>query len=399
MNILVICREIPPVGGGAGHVAIHLAEEVIKAGHGVDIVTMHYGDLPRHEERGAIRIHRVPCGRKNQDSSYLWEMARFVAAARPLLDRLAAERAYDVIHAHAIVPDGWMGTRPARQRGIPLVITAHGSDVPGYNPDKFGLAHRLMRPVWRRTLDRAAAVVTPSEHLASMIRSEQAARDLPPSPGSGETSRARAGAVGRSAPALRVIPNGIRLDLFREREKEDAFLIVSRLVRRKNYHLFFEALRGITAPQTVHVVGAGPALDELKTLAAGLPQHRVVFHGWLANGSPAWSALYERSRYFVFPSTSENFPINLLEAQAAGMAVLAADIPGTREVLGEHAVYFGHLDPPGIAATVRAVLDDAPPGLDALGARARARVLAHFTWPAVAGRYLELYRAVTGGRA
>ncbi|MBM3891840.1 MAG: glycosyltransferase family 4 protein [Verrucomicrobia bacterium] len=421
MNVLVICREIPPVGGGAGHVAIHLAEEVAKAGHGVDIVTMHYGDLPRREKRGPIRIHRVACGRRNQDSSYLLEMGRFVLAARPIIDRLVVEKTFDVIHAHAIIPDGWMGTRPARRWGIPLVITAHGSDVPGYNPDKFGFAHKLMRPIWKRTLNRAAVVVTPSQHLANMIRaalpadnsdarsrpgeppgngaSEEVARDLPPSPGSGETSRARAGAARMSAPTLRVIPNGIRPDLFAPAAKDGSFLIVSRLVRRKNYHLFLEALRAIEAPQTVHVVGIGPALDELKALAAGLPQHRVVFHGWLENGSEKWRSLYEKCRYFVFPSESENFPINLLEAQLAGMTVLASDIPGAREVLGDEAVYFPASDAASVARTVRAVLAGEIPGLATLGARARGRVRDHFSWADVAGRYLNLYSAILESRA
>ncbi|MBM3891294.1 MAG: glycosyltransferase family 4 protein [Verrucomicrobia bacterium] len=219
--------------------------------------------------------------------------------------------------------------------------------------------------------------------------SERVARDL----------RARAGAARMSAPTLRVIPNGIRLDTFGRAEKDNSFLIVSRLVRRKNYHLFLEALRLIETPQTVHVVGTGPMLDELKRIAASLARHRVVFHGWLANGSEEWRALYERCRYFVFPSESENFPINLLEAQLAGMIVLAGDIPGAREVAGNEAVYFEALDADGIARTLRAALAMAPAGLEALAARARERVRANFSWESAAGRYLDLYRAAAEERA
>jgi glycosyltransferase involved in cell wall biosynthesis len=372
VNILVICREIPPVGGGAGHVAIHLAEESARAGHRVQIVTMHYGELPRLEDRGAIRIHRIACGRKNQDSSYLLEMARFAVGSGRAIDRIAGE--CDLIHAHAIVPDGWMGAGAARRRGIPLVLTAHGSDVPGYNTERFGLAHRLLRPLWRRTLDRAAAVVTPSQHLAGMIR------------------------AARPGQTVTVIPNGIRPDAFRPAEKDGSFLIVSRLVRRKNYHLFLEALSLVETPQTVHVAGVGPALDELKRIAAGLAPHRVVFHGWLENGSEAWRGLYERCSYFVLPSGSENFPVNLLEAQLAGMVVLASPIPGVREVVGEHAVFFDRLDAEGMARTVRAVLSGAAPGVDSLGACARERVRADFSWPAVAMRYLKLYGNIAGGK-
>jgi len=373
MNILVICREIPPVGGGAGHVAIHLAEEVGRAGHGVDIVTMHFGDLPRFEDRGSIRIHRVPCGRKNQDSSYLLEMARFNSAARPLAGRIVEESKCDVVHAHAIIPDGLVGAAASKHGGIPLVLTAHGSDVPGYNPDKFKVAHLLMRPLWHRTLNRTAAVVAPSNHLAAMIRAS------------------------RPGQAVRVIPNGIRLDTFSETEKDGSFLVVSRLVRRKNYHLFLEALRSVAAPQTVHIVGEGPMLAELKQIASTLEPHRVIFHGWLENGSAAWRDLYQRSRYFVFPSESENFPINLLEAQLAGMVVLTSRIPGIREVVGEEAVFFDALDADSIGATLGAVLGGEIQGLDAMARRGRDRVRNTFSWAAVAEQYTDLYAEPCGG--
>jgi len=389
MNILVVCREIPPVGGGAGHVAIHLAEEVVKAGHRVEIVTMHYGDLPEYEERegslaeaqrtqsgreGTICIHRVKCGRKNQDSSYLLEMARFAARARPLLDRIAESRRCDVIHAHAIVPDGWMGVGPSGKLGMPLVLTAHGSDVPGYNPDKFKLAHALMRPFWNRTLNHAAAVVAPSNHLANMIHSV------------------------RPEQPVKVIPNGIRENTFSAVEKDDSFLVVSRLVRRKNYHLFLEALRSVTAPQTVHVVGEGPMLDELKEIAATLDQHRVVFHGWLRNGSDEWRDLYQKCRYFVFPSESENFPINLLEAQLAGMIVLASHIPGICEVVGNEAVFFDALDVEGMAATLNGVLSGATRRkLEAMAVRGRQRVREQFSWHTIAKQYSDLYGALLEG--
>jgi glycosyltransferase involved in cell wall biosynthesis len=370
VNILVICREIPPVGGGAGHVALHLAEEAMRAGHGVRIVTMHYGDLPVSEERQGMGIRRVRCGRRHQDSSYLPEMLRFLLAAGQPVRAAVREGACGLVHAHAIVPDGLVGLSAARQAGVPLVVTAHGSDVPGYNPDKFALAHVLMRPAWRLVLSRAAAVVAPSEHLAGMIR------------------------AGRPGQAVTVIPNGIRPDSFAPSPKDGSFLIVSRLVRRKNFHLFLEALKSVEPPQVVHVVGIGPVLDELKRIAAGLARHRVVFHGWLANGSPEWRALYERCRYFVFPSESENFPVNLLEAQLAGMVVLASPVPGVREVAGDEAVYFDGLTVESIARTLRAVVAGEVPGLEALGARARDRVRTRFSWESVGQRYLDLYRGV-----
>ena len=102
-------------------------------------------------------------------------------------------------------------------------------------------------------------------------------------------------------------------------------------------------------------------LEELKAQAARTPRHRIVFEGWVENGSDRWRELYETSRYFVFPSESENFPINLLEAQLAGLIVLASDIPGNREVAGDAAVYFPALDAETMAGTITAVLEERLP--------------------------------------
>jgi len=88
MNILVITRELPPVGGGAGYVALNLAERVAAKGNHVFVVTMHFGDLPLFEKRGLLTIYRVKCGRRNQDSSDFLDMVRFVLMASGLVREL-----------------------------------------------------------------------------------------------------------------------------------------------------------------------------------------------------------------------------------------------------------------------------------------------------------------------
>lgn len=368
MKILIVTRELPPIGGGAGNVAMHLAEQLAELGNHISIVTMHYGDLPLYEHRDKITIHRIRCGRKNQDSSYLIEMLRFVFAARPVVSKITRIERWDIIHAHAIVPDGIIALAASRRARCPFVLTAHGSDVPGYNPDYFQLSHVFIRNFWSRVIDAAGAVVAPSRYLTGLIQ--------------------------RVRPNLPVvlIPNGVPIGIFKEHPKDTAFLIVSRLVRRKNYQLFLKALRDIRTPQVVHIVGDGPMLTELKELATDVPQHEVHFHGWLVNGSPEWCELYESCRFFVFPSESENFPINLLEAQLARMVILASDIPGNREVLGNNAVYFKSLDASGVSRALMSVISCRPEEWDAMTMRAKSRVLEKYSWQSVSLSYLKLFQ-------
>lgn len=366
----MICREIPPVGGGAGHVALSLANHLCDKGLSIDIVTMHYGDLPEVESRGDMTIVRVPCQRRNQDSSGLPSMALFLLQGKRRIRTLLQKNRYDLIHAHAIIPDGLLARFACNRSGTPYVLTAHGSDVPGYNPDQYGFTHQLAAKSWRRALEQAAAVVTPSNHLANLIRKQRL--EFP----------------------VTVIPNGIDVNILNPKEKNQHFLIVSRLVRRKNYHLFLEALAGIKELQKVHIVGQGPMRDELEAIAKKIPQHDIRFHGWLVNGTRPWQELYETSRFFVFPSSSENFPINLLEAQLAGLVVLASDIEGNREVLGEHAVYFSELTSAGIRRTLRDVLRWSDSEYETLGNKARQRVVDNFSWTAIVDSYNRVFEEI-----
>ena len=77
---------------------------------------------------------------------------------------------YDLMHAHFIFPTGITAYLLKRIVDIPLIITAHGSDVPGYNPDRFNIMHRLLRIIWKKIVRGADAVTSPSEFLKKLIR-------------------------------------------------------------------------------------------------------------------------------------------------------------------------------------------------------------------------------------
>lgn len=102
-------------------------------------------------------------------------------------------------------------------------------------------------------------------------------------------------------------------------------------------------------------------------------------------------ALYAGAAVFAFPSLHEGFGLPVLEAMAAGVPVVASDIPALREVAGEAAV----LAPPGDAAkwaeALEYVLSLAGEERAALVEGGRKRAAA-FSWQATAERTLELYR-------
>ena len=98
--------------------------------------------------------------------------------------------------------------------------------------------------------------------------------------------------------------------------------------------------------------------------------------------------LYHRAEAFVFPSQYEGFGLAALEALAAGVPVVARDLPVLREVFGR-AARFG-TDAPDFARQMQhAATQPDPPR------RAAGQALApSLTWQAAAHQHLKLYRSL-----
>jgi glycosyltransferase involved in cell wall biosynthesis len=370
VRILTLNYEFPPIGGGGSPVSYELGRELVAQGHDVDVVTMGFNGLPAREVVDGITVYRVPCLRKRREVCKTHEMASYVLAALPKAAKLAATRRYDVSHAHFIVPTGLLARLLEIRAGLPFVVTVHGSDVPGYNPDRFGRQHQLLGPMWQWILRGADHVISPSQFLRELVH--RRSRDQPVS----------------------IIPNGFRHERFRaDRPKDRRILLVSRMLPRKGVQYLLAALPGLDLRGfEIEIVGDGPYLPTLRQMAAelGLP---VRFWGWLDNDSVELRELYERSSIFAFTSEAENFPTVLLEAMAAGQAIVTCNGTGCPEVVGDDALLVPPRRPDSLAeALSRLIQDDELRAR--LGRRARARVEQEFSWRTIAKRYVEIYRDV-----
>lgn len=368
-RILTICYEFPPVGGGGGRVAHGLARQLVRDGHEVHLLTLGFRDLPARQEVDGIQVIRVPGWRARGDITRPHELASYLWAVRPQLRHLLRAQRFDVVHLHFLLPDGLLVLLVPELRHLPLVVTVHGSDVPGYNPNRFALLHRLLRPLWRRVIRRFDRIVCPSRFLADLLlANEPLATPL-------------------------VVPNGIDPGQPCSSEARGArrVLTVSRLFERKGVQDLIAALPLTTTGLHAEVVGTGPYQGPLERLARPLGA-RLVFRGWLDNASAELRELYRSSRIFVFPSRVENFPVVLLEAMAAGMAIIATDIPSCREVLGDAALFVPAANAPALAAAIDRMSGDAALRMR-LQRAARARVEEKFSWPIVSRRYLEIFEA------
>ena len=372
MRILTLSYEYPPLGGGGAKVVLGLSRELVRLGHQVDVVTMGYAGLAPHDSASGITVHRLRPVRGDTIVCHTSEMLRHELRALPFALRLIRRNQYDLNHSHFIFPDGGCALALRKMTGLPYIITAHGSDVPGYNPDRFINQHKVLAPLWHAVVGNAERIVCPSQHLRSLVLARRQAADTC------------------------VIPNGLDPGKFDpNREKEPRILVVTRMLRRKGVQKLIKAVKTWDLPYEINIVGDGPYLPKLRELAAGASA-RINFLGWLENDSQELKDLYETSRVFVFLSTDENCPISLLEAMAAGMAIVTNPRTGSGEVVGDCAVKVDP-DAPGDIRDALIRLIGTPELSDELGRRARQRFVHHFTWRAVAAQYDSLYRELVMG--
>ena len=367
MRILCISYEYPPIGGGGAPFCEGLAEALVRSGHDVDVVTSGMSDLPAFEVRRGVRVYRVRCFRRYRHYSTIPELAtQVLPSLRRALD-LARQGEYDINHTHFVVPSGITAYLLRMRTGLPYVLTAHGSDIPGYNPDRFVRAHRLIRPVWGRILRSSASVHAPSRFLKGLIESHI---DIP----------------------VQVIPYGFDPP---ERpapvERRNRLLVVTRMFERKGVQFLIRALEDIAMPWEVCIVGDGPYLSVLKDLSSRLSVP-VRFVGFVQGEE--LRELYVSSKVLVFPSLQENFPVVLLEAMAFGCAVVTTSAAGCAEVVGDAAIKVK----PGDVHSLRGAIGRlvrSPAEVDRLAGLGRERIR-RFSWSRITGQFEELFEQTAG---
>ncbi|MCK5269579.1 MAG: glycosyltransferase family 4 protein [Sedimentisphaerales bacterium] len=367
MKILMLNYEFPPVGGGAGPVTLELCRQLVKFGHHVDVVTMAYDNLPDFECLDGVNVYRTPALRKRPDICHIHEMATYLPGALPKVLQLVRQVWYDVIHCHFIFPTEPLALLISKITGIPFLVTCHGSDVPGYNPDRFGLSHKLLMPGWRFLIRRTPLIISPSESLKRLIHKQA------------------------SYANVKVIPNGFNTDMFEPAAKEKSILLCSRLLPRKGFQYAIEAIKQLAPDWTVNVVGDGPFLPELKRIAEG-SETPINFLGWLDRGDQRFRRLFETGSICIFPSEAENFPTVLLEAMAAGMAVITSTAGGCPEVVGQAALLVEPHDTAAIRRQLEKLIDSEE--LRRKLSYAARRRTEMFGWPAVTRKYLDQYQNV-----
>lgn len=199
-----------------------------------------------------------------------------------------------------------------------------------------------------------------------------------------------------------VIPNVVDLARFRFRRREP---LAPRFICTRNLEPIygvdvvidaFALIRTRCPRATLVVAGSGSAERRLKEQAERVAGHAITFLGSVApDGMPV---LLDGHDVYLNASTVDNQPVSLLEAQAAGLAIVSTNTGGIPEVLldGRAGVIVPARSPSAMAEAALELIERPIHAMSLIEAGRSA--MGRFTWEAVGSEWARLYGVGAGRR-
>jgi len=371
LSVLEVIDE-GSVGGGQQHVLL-LATGLRQ--RGVDVTVACPADGYLADRLDAAGIARQPVRMHNRPDP----------AALAGMVRLCRQRRFDLVHTHGGTAGLWGRLGASLARVPARVHTFHGLHA---LHQRSGLHRGLLLAVERGLARLTSRVICVAASDYELARSSAL---LPAGGGAVIRTGIDLSRFMRSCePGVR---EAVRTGLGCTGED---FVIgtIGRLHRQKGHDSLVRAMPEVLAACSACrfvIVGDGESRGEIERLAGAL---QVSSRLHLAGERVDVPELLRAFDLFVLPSLWEGLPLVLIEAAAAGCAIVATGVDGNREILeGEtSAVFVPPADPPALAAALIRAAGDA--SLRArLGAAARERVLPLFGVDAMVEATLALYRA------
>lgn len=384
MRILFLSRRYFPAISGMSVYAQNLLRELVAAGHDVTMVSQYRGDEFGTRVYGGGPPPPVPgvrgIGLEQVGEQTNGDFERDIAT---MVETICAEHAktpFDVLHAQYGYPTGYAVLLASKRLGVPNVVSIQGGD--GHWVGSCCETHRL---AMRAVLDHANALLIGGasfvEEVCDRLGSDPARFTIVP--GAVDTARFAQGTPdGLPVPH----PGPVRM------------LYHGRVDRRKGVLDFIEALailRERGTPFAATISGIGPDVDPAKALAAerGFGPEAVRFTGYAEYGSVP--DLYREADVFASPTYAEGFSNTILEAMAAGLAVVSCHAVGVSDCLrdGENGLLTDPGDVPALARSLARIVEDhgLRHRLAAAGLEECRRV---YSWQAVGAQIMGVYGQV-----
>jgi glycosyltransferase involved in cell wall biosynthesis len=302
---------------------------------------------------------------------------RFCYFLSPALARwlFANSRRYDVLHAHSYhTPLAFQAALAGRRSDVPLVVTPHYHG--GGHTWVRQMLHGPYRPIGGWMLQQASKIICVTEAEQRLLKQHFGA-----------------------LPTV-VIPNGIDVAALTTAEPYPAdgyvtVLTVGRMEAYKQMDRLIAAVPFLPPNYRFVLIGAGPEYEALHSQADMLGiGDRIQMPGHVSQ--EALLSWYRTADVFVSMSQHEAFGLTVLEAAAAGAAIVASDIPAHVEIaryVAPNRIQYVSLDSNGqqLATAIEAAV--------ALGRVQQVKGWPLPTWRSVSEALLDCYLSVLHDQA
>lgn len=411
MHIGVLTHNYPRFPGDFSGVFVEaLCREFVRQGQRVTVWAPHDAAWARPlDGTPCLRLYRYAWPTRLERLGYMRSMQSDLAlrlesyALSPLLFasgiatllRDARRLRPDVLHAHWLLPNGYIAAVASRRLGIPLVVSVPGSDA------QVAAANPLFRAMARSVFAQASLLTANSAELRDAVVALGA-----------DPARFELIVYGTDPAALR--PDSTRNQELRARWRSqltlpgaDPFyvLAVGRMAAKKGFDVLLRALAQPVLrarPVAVILVGNGDEKANWWALAQELGiADRVLWAGVVPTSEiGAW---YNAADMLAMPSVSrpaDGLNVCVLDAMSCARPVVASTVAGNplAVVQGETGFLVPEQDAQTLAQAI-AVLADNPPLCAAMGAAGRTRIENTLGWPPLARRYLAHFARLADGKS
>ena len=354
MNICLLGQFPPHIGGVSSHTYL-LARELSKRGDKVYVLTYPFQDirdqvqvLENHikDQKG---ISEEPHIKDLDDITVETAFTVNIKGLRGFLFFISASfklfsitRRYDIdlIHAHFLLPPGLIAVLVGRLTRKRVAVTVHGSDI-------FIQASKpLLGNLIKYVLKKADIIAVVDETVAEKIKELEIK-----------------GVSGK----IKITPNAVDLEKFNPQNKtslpeeiglnpqKPVILFVGNLVPQKGLMYLLEAKKQMKTPAQLVIVGDGPLRYELQEMVKKDKIEDVYFTGARRDVNQ----IMPTADIFILPSTSEGFPITLIEALASGLPAVATNVGGVKELVTPDVGYTVEPgDPNKLKESIEEILND-----------------------------------------
>lgn len=357
MRVLLM-NHFPLAGSGSGVYTMNIARALVRKGHEVCIIVPENEPLESLEDNG-IKLHPVyfnscregaldynfPCFTTHPRSVQTFidltdeQLVQYERSFREALEEEIASFDPDVIHCGHI----WLQAAYAADYGVPLIITAHGTDLIGFKESE------RFRDYAKKAFDAAFAVVTISRESTQIVEELFGASD-------------KVHFIRNGYDPNEFYPEDVSVDealeFFGVPAKYDTIIsFAGKFAHFKGIDILLNAIAIYERDDVATLIaGDGDLFDEMNELARKLG----LKHAYFIHNQPHQDLrrLYSAAMMSLLTSRNEPFGLVAIEALACGAPVIASNQGGPLDIIKPNVgLLFQSENPEDLAREVQLVLD------------------------------------------